>query len=186
MACRPLAPSHCLHECCIIVNWTLRNKLQWNLNLNTKLFFHENAFENVVSEITAMLSRGWRVNCIGALPLWQTCFFTRSSLAWQYSIIKHWTSLLLLSQDAVYPTEVSMVSIWYHGHHHRHRHCQRHRHHLSRCRRCRHRGLPPPKLASILRYYKIYGYCASNLFVYKLLSLLRVLWQLINWASLNT
>ena len=31
-----------------IVNWTLRNKLQWNLNGNSNIFIHENAFESVV------------------------------------------------------------------------------------------------------------------------------------------
>ena len=42
--------------CCVIVNWTLRNKLQWNFHQNTKVFVHENASQNVVSEITAILS----------------------------------------------------------------------------------------------------------------------------------
>ena len=31
-----------------IVNWTLGNKLQWNLNLNSNIFIQENAFENFV------------------------------------------------------------------------------------------------------------------------------------------
>ena len=38
-----------------IVNWTLRNKLQWNFNRNSNIFIHENAFENVVWEMTAIL-----------------------------------------------------------------------------------------------------------------------------------
>ena len=36
-------PSHNLNQCWVIVNWALRNKLQWNFNQNTKLFIHENA-----------------------------------------------------------------------------------------------------------------------------------------------
>ena len=36
-------PSHYLNQCWIIVNWTLRNKLQGNFNQNTKFFIHENA-----------------------------------------------------------------------------------------------------------------------------------------------
>ena len=47
-----------------IVNWILRNKLQWNSNQNTKLFFQENAFENVVCEIAAILSRGDELNLL--------------------------------------------------------------------------------------------------------------------------
>ena len=38
--------------------WTLRNKLQWNFNQNTKLFIHENASENIVCKMAAILSRG--------------------------------------------------------------------------------------------------------------------------------
>ena len=44
------APSHYLNQCCLVVNWTLRNKPQWNSNGNTKRFIHKNAFGNVVCE----------------------------------------------------------------------------------------------------------------------------------------
>ena len=37
---------HYLNQCWRIVNWTLRNKLQWNSNQNTKSVIHENAFKN--------------------------------------------------------------------------------------------------------------------------------------------
>ena len=39
---------------------------QWKSIQNTKLFIHENAFENVVCEMVAILSRGRRVNNGGA------------------------------------------------------------------------------------------------------------------------
>ena len=32
-----LRPSHYLNQCCNVVNWTLRNKLQWNFNQNILL-----------------------------------------------------------------------------------------------------------------------------------------------------
>ena len=54
MACRLLL-SKPLLGCC---NWNLRNKLQWNFIRNTKLFIHENASENIVCEMAAILSRG--------------------------------------------------------------------------------------------------------------------------------
>ena len=60
------APSHYLNQCWLIVNWTLRNKLQWNLNQITKLFIHENAFENVVWKMAAILSGPQCVNPPGA------------------------------------------------------------------------------------------------------------------------
>ena len=44
-------------DCWIIVNWTLRNKFQWNLNRNSNIFIQENAFESVVCEMAAILSR---------------------------------------------------------------------------------------------------------------------------------
>ena len=33
------------------------NKLQWNFNQNSNIFIQENAFESVVCEMAAMLSR---------------------------------------------------------------------------------------------------------------------------------
>ena len=38
-------------------SWTLSNKLKPNLNQNTKIFIKENAFENTVCEILAILFR---------------------------------------------------------------------------------------------------------------------------------
>ena len=44
-------------KCWNIVNWTLRNKLQWNFNRNTYIFIKENASENVIWKMVAILSR---------------------------------------------------------------------------------------------------------------------------------
>ena len=55
-------PSHYLDQCWLLVNWSLRNKLQWNSNPNTELFIQEKAFKNVVCEMAAILSRGRWVN----------------------------------------------------------------------------------------------------------------------------
>ena len=51
-----------LNQCWNIVNWTLGNKFQWNLNRNLNIFIQENAFENVVWKMAAMLSRPQCVN----------------------------------------------------------------------------------------------------------------------------
>ena len=51
------APSHYLNQCCDIVNWTLRNKLQWNFNWNSNIFIQENALENGVCKMVSILSR---------------------------------------------------------------------------------------------------------------------------------
>ena len=52
-------PSHYLNQCWLIVSWTLTNKFQLDLNWNVKLFLHENALENIICEMAAILSR-WR------------------------------------------------------------------------------------------------------------------------------
>ena len=61
---------------CTHVNWNLTNKLQWELMRNSQIFIQENAFENVVCEMTAISSRPqcvkisfygwslwWAINC---------------------------------------------------------------------------------------------------------------------------
>ena len=52
-----LAPSHYLNQYWNVVNWTLRNKLQWNLNQNSYLFIQGNAFKNIGRKLAAILSR---------------------------------------------------------------------------------------------------------------------------------
>ena len=51
------APSHHLNQFWYIVNWTPRNKLQWNLKRNSYVFIQENRFENVARKATVILSR---------------------------------------------------------------------------------------------------------------------------------
>ena len=51
-----LAPSHYLNQCWLVVNWTPRNKLQWNINQNKKKFIHENVSESIICNMAAILS----------------------------------------------------------------------------------------------------------------------------------
>ena len=57
-----LAPNHYLNQWWNIVNWTLRNNLQWNFNWNSNIFIRKNALENVVCEMASILSRPQCVN----------------------------------------------------------------------------------------------------------------------------
>ena len=57
------APSHYLNQCWNIVNWALRNKLQWNLDRNQQIFIQEN--------ISKMSSGKWRPFCFGINVLTQ-------------------------------------------------------------------------------------------------------------------
>ena len=82
------APSHYLNQCWNIVNWTLRNKLQWNLNRNSIIFIQENAFENVVWKMAAILTRPQCVkrtnNGLTWSILWQ-CNEPRHQQTWHES-----------------------------------------------------------------------------------------------------
>ena len=51
------AQSHYLNKCWNVVNWTLMDALQWSSYRNSNLFIQENAFENIVWKISAILSR---------------------------------------------------------------------------------------------------------------------------------
>ena len=75
MACRLFGASYYLNQCWNIVNWTLRNKLQLIFNQNTKLFIHENAFENIVCEI----------NCDHFVMGERVKFFSDTYLSHQYN-----------------------------------------------------------------------------------------------------
>ena len=57
-------PSHYLNQCWAIINWTLREKLQWNFNWNTKLCIHDDVFQNVVSENGGHFVQGRWVNTL--------------------------------------------------------------------------------------------------------------------------
>ena len=50
-------PSHYLNQYWNIVNWTLSNKFQWNLNDNSYIFIQENASENVACKMASILSQ---------------------------------------------------------------------------------------------------------------------------------
>ena len=66
-------PSHYLNQCWNIVNWTLGNKLQWNLNRISNIFIQENEFENVVWKMAAILSRP---QCVKLTSQYHTSWWT--------------------------------------------------------------------------------------------------------------
>ena len=58
-------PSHHLNQCWLIVNWSLRNTSQRNFIWNSNIFIQENAFENDVCKMAAIL---FRPQCNEQLP----------------------------------------------------------------------------------------------------------------------
>ena len=79
--CTCSAPSHYLKQCWVIISWTLRNKLQWKLNQNVKVFIHENASETS--------SAKWRLFCLGRDELLSTIsheYVTYHIKRWFYAV----------------------------------------------------------------------------------------------------
>ena len=58
-----------LNQCWLIVNWTLGNKFQWNLNRNYIIFIQEKPFENVVCQNGGHFVQGRRVKAESRSPL---------------------------------------------------------------------------------------------------------------------
>ena len=80
-----------------IVNWTIRNQLQWNPNRNSYIFIEENAFENVVWKMVAILSRP--LCCIIASFMGHYCYtFCMNPV----SYIHIWTRIAVCAIILVY------------------------------------------------------------------------------------
>ena len=57
MACRLFGAKPLSKPMIGFVNWELSNRILWIFNQNTELLIHENASENIVCEMSAILSR---------------------------------------------------------------------------------------------------------------------------------
>ena len=75
----------------ILLIWTLSNKLQWKFNYNWNIFIKKNAFENVVWEMSAILSRPQCVNHILTVP--DCVCLIPWAIAWTFEFI-HMQELL--------------------------------------------------------------------------------------------
>ena len=73
MACRLVGAKPLSEPKLEICNWILANKLQWNLNQNLYIYIQENASENVVWKMVAMLSRPQCVNCFPHVGSFYVC-----------------------------------------------------------------------------------------------------------------
>ena len=96
-----------------IVNWPLRNKLQWNFNRNLNIFIQENAFENVVCEMASILSRLQcvklaRMNSERNFELWLSAFLTSQWLHHAHCIY-HCRLLFLKSWYQTIPSKLFVM-----------------------------------------------------------------------------
>ena len=79
----------------IKASWKLRSKIKWNLKY--KYFIHENAFENIVNEMAAILSRRRRVNWSDPLNLQQANVARRWSTI--LGFVDHNPAIVILPSD---------------------------------------------------------------------------------------
>ena len=102
----------------IIVNWPLRNKLQWNVNRNSNSFIKENTSENVVCEMLSISSWPRCVNQYTMICIEKKCiickyqpFFTGPSTVllirrpyskWQMADIMAFWELVMLWMVGVF------------------------------------------------------------------------------------
>ena len=80
-----MAPSQYVNQCWNILNWNLRNKLQWNFKRKSHVFIQENAFENIVCKTVAILSWHQCVKMILAIPSpkpWNAACDCKNYLLW--------------------------------------------------------------------------------------------------------
>ena len=75
-------PSHYLYQCWNIVNWTLRNKLPWNINGNSYISIHEYVFESAVCEMSVIQSRSQCVKWLCCISVSTTP--THYCLCWAF------------------------------------------------------------------------------------------------------
>ena len=92
-------PTRYLNLCWLYVNETLGNKFQWNLNRISELLIQENAFENVVCGIVAIL---YRPQCINWCILWchQTTTKQDRVVSTLYRLLTHcgWDKIAAISK----------------------------------------------------------------------------------------
>ena len=88
-------PNHYLNQFWVIVNRILWNKLQRNLNRNTKLFIHENAFESVVCKMAAILSRGRWVNNVSHTQILHVVFCEPNTIIQCHHYMMKWASIFI-------------------------------------------------------------------------------------------
>ena len=79
MACRLDGAKPLSESMLDIVNWTLRNKLQWAFNWNSNILIQENALETVVCEMASILSRP---QCVQLKVINKPAF-----VVWKYQIL---------------------------------------------------------------------------------------------------
>ena len=87
MACRLVGTKPLSEPMLEYFHLTLRNILQWNFNRNSDIFIQENAFESVICEMAAILSRP---QCVNSLWCSYTTWHHLSGSSWVEKMTNHY------------------------------------------------------------------------------------------------
>ena len=117
-----LVPSR---QCWNIVNWTLRNKLQWNLNWNSHIFIQGNVFENIIWKMAAILSQPQSVKQVQLWLDWQPLIFNVQKQPLIYKkkqelLQSHQHANIQIRQNVVIhhnDVKTSQIDVWNHQPH---------------------------------------------------------------------
>ena len=104
-------PSHHLEQCLVIMNWTHRNTLQWNLNkiyyFSLKKMHLKMLSERYLSYVQASISPHWGHEKMATIFLWMSFLNAFSSikiLVYQFKF--HWNLFAIIDQGSL------LMHIW--------------------------------------------------------------------------
>ena len=72
------ARSHYINQCWVIVNWTLKNKLQWNFYQNKNVFFTEIHLKISLAKWRPFLVKGRWGKCFMLIEIWALDIISRN------------------------------------------------------------------------------------------------------------
>ena len=96
-------PTHYLNRCWVVLNWTLGNKFQGDLNQHTNIFIHANEFENTICKIFSYMEMRLKISS----AKWGPCCLGLSLLKNVYGRTKQhqattWANVDMLPGPALY------------------------------------------------------------------------------------
>ena len=95
-----------MNQGCNGVNWTFRNKIQWNvINRNPNIFIQENAFECVVCEMAVILSRP-------NIHLFEWYFVLHSLACFIWLCMSHLVCIALICQCEILYDPIQIISVY--------------------------------------------------------------------------
>ena len=123
------APNHYLNKSWNIINWTIRNKIKWNLYRYSYVFLQENAFKNVAWKTATALSRPRYINSkpvlVHTMDWRQTIILLKDGLVFYRhvctselgnSLFRKWLAIrTMVSQTNYMSIDIQPIMCWFIG-----------------------------------------------------------------------